>query len=914
MKTTTLLLALVLHSGVSWAETADPIHIIVDSSCGASEAEAARFLAESLAKLYPSSRFVCVDAIPEAGKAVMITRWASDATSVRAFLGDRTAAAESYEVFTLRNEGREIGVIAGADARGTALGVHALLERLGCGFYLSHDTFPAPRTDAFTFEGWKFSDEPLMKDRLVFNWHNFLSGCSTWNLADWQRWIRQSRKMGFNGIVVHAYGNNPMFSFEFNGLAKPVGYLSTTQRGRDWSTQHVNDVRRLWGGSVFDGPVFGADAAMVPEDRRVESAQTLMRQVFDDARRSEMDVYFALDVDTESSNPQKLITTLPESARFPVGGKGRSSKPFWLANPETPEGYRYYKTQVESLLTTYPQVNRLALWVRIGETPWVDLKLADLPEAWRKEYKAEVAKTPEAAKFAYSRGFFALAKVARAYERALKELGRSDVELAFGSWYFRFFPAAHRFLPSEIKLIALDYGVIRDQSQLRDEASRRAIHDIAANRPVQCIIWAQHDDGRYLGRSYTPFSDFHEKLADAGIGRYGIIHWTTRPLDLYFKSHAKQVWKSTRNQPLRVTCDEMAERSFGPSAREIMSEYLYRWITEAPQFGRETQAWFIHAPLDDIDGVVAGCKDRLKLIEGVDTAALTDKQQDRINYFKGLEEYIVLLYRAQQAYQTSWELFKAGKAKESRRAIAECHPEQAVESFARSARHGTITRGEQGLLVTMNLRWLPHILQHRQVLGLAPCRYNFAATSVDVFGLAQERGTHTFHFDEDHNIWQTLGVWETKTPVFTLPKTVVIVRDPAIPPEYEEICRSGLETDKPLSLPIRPIIHDSRWQRKGKVVLPAGRYRLDLLMLDPESTATGQNVAEYEFEGGASPVKDRIDVFEAAGGANRIFLKSHFLELGSANNVVVKIVPRKGKAFLCGVVLTPLELAKTVED
>ena len=66
--------------------------------------------------------------------------------------------------------------------------------------------------------------------------------------------LRQSQKMGYNAIMVHAYGNNPMVSFTFNGKTKPVGYLSTTVKGRDWSTMHVNDVRRLWGGQVFDGP------------------------------------------------------------------------------------------------------------------------------------------------------------------------------------------------------------------------------------------------------------------------------------------------------------------------------------------------------------------------------------------------------------------------------------------------------------------------------------------------------------------------------------------------------------------------------------------------------------------------------------------------------------------------------------
>jgi len=72
------------------------------------------------------------------------------------------------------------------------------------------------------------ADRPLVAERIVFDWHNFLSGCSTWNLEDWQRWTAQSQAMGYNAIMVHAYGNNPMAGFTFQGLPKPVGYLSTT--------------------------------------------------------------------------------------------------------------------------------------------------------------------------------------------------------------------------------------------------------------------------------------------------------------------------------------------------------------------------------------------------------------------------------------------------------------------------------------------------------------------------------------------------------------------------------------------------------------------------------------------------------------------------------------------------------------
>ena len=69
---------------------------------------------------------------------------------------------------------------------------------------------------------------------------------------------------------------------------------------------------------------------------------------------------------------------------------------------------------------------------------------------------------------------------------------------------------------------------------------------VGAHRPVIPIMWAHHDDGHYMGRPYTPLPEFASKLADAKAAGFGIIHWTTRPLDLYFASLAKQVWRRRR--------------------------------------------------------------------------------------------------------------------------------------------------------------------------------------------------------------------------------------------------------------------------------------------------------------------------------------------------------------------------------
>ncbi|MEI6424986.1 MAG: hypothetical protein WCP55_22435 [Lentisphaerota bacterium] len=361
------------------------VPVVVSAQAQPVERAAAEELAGYLGRIYPDERFIVSEQVPVAGRAILIGCVARE-PRLKEYLTTLPTEPESFIVATARKG--QLGVIAGADPRGVVYGVYGLLEKLGCGFYLSYETVAQARREPLTFEGWQLANRPLVKERLVLNWHNFLSGCSTYNLKEWNAWTLQSQKMGYNGILLHCYGNNPMISYTFNGKTKPVGYLSTTAKGRDWSTMHVNDVRKMWGGQVFSSAVFGADAGQVPDEERVEAVQKLMGQAFAYAATRSMDIYLAMDVDTPFANPQELILTLPQAARF-MAYDGHSyglSMPLphdvWLANPDTPEGYRFYRTQVEAVMKAYPQITTLVAWFRPDPTAWISLKIEQLPADW----------------------------------------------------------------------------------------------------------------------------------------------------------------------------------------------------------------------------------------------------------------------------------------------------------------------------------------------------------------------------------------------------------------------------------------------------------------------------------------------------------------------------------------------------
>ena len=168
---------------------------------------AANELEKYLGKIYSGAQLSVVESSSDAHVQFILSEQAKEMG-----IESVPTAKESFKIF--QNEGKLL--IISPDERGFLNATYALLEQLGYGFYISGDVVPEQKIWS-GFDDWEMEDAPLTGDRFLFNWHNFLSGCSGWNLQDWQMWIDQANKMRYNGIMVHAYGNNPMFNFEYLG-------------------------------------------------------------------------------------------------------------------------------------------------------------------------------------------------------------------------------------------------------------------------------------------------------------------------------------------------------------------------------------------------------------------------------------------------------------------------------------------------------------------------------------------------------------------------------------------------------------------------------------------------------------------------------------------------------------------------
>lgn len=145
---------------------------------------------------------------------------------------------------------------------------------------------------------------------------------------------------------------------------------------------------------------------------------------------------------------------------------------------------------------------------------------------------------------------------------------------------------------------------------------------------------------------------------------------------------------------------------------------------------------------------------------------------EQAEYLKGLERFNAAFYEAQDLLQCSQAALKSGDLALARQLMSQCRPE--------------------------------------------PVRIKFGPTQHDP--LAQAPGCYTFHFDADRNVWEVWGKTECGPGTFTNPDAP------------EELARTGIEIDKPLSVKLGPIMALDSRKGTSPAVLPAGKYRLRLLL------------------------------------------------------------------------------------
>ena len=874
----------------------DSITIVIPESAGSVVQTAAADLQAGLEQAY--SDITVAGAENPSGKSIFLyTNGAAPEELI-----NRPGQPEGFVVSTMGDN----AYIVGSDPAGLVYGVHQLLEKLGHGFYLNRHVVPPPKKQV-SFEGWELKNHPLVKYRVAFNWHNFLSGCTGWNEEDWNQWTENTQKMGYNMIMVHAYGNNPMFQFSSNGVKKPVGLLNTSRHSYEWGTQSIDDIRRTVGGELYEGPVFGADAGKVPADQRIPAVQDMMRRAFQHAEKRGVKVAFCFDIATPQANPEAILRTMqPETVLFDG-----------YVNPETEEGYSYYKEQVRTLLELYPQIDVVVAWTRIhaGENCRAPMKA--WPKPWQEQYAALLSANPGLDTMKYSERMFLYSKMVLAYRRALDELGHKDMPMMVGSWRFQWMPEANLILPEDIGFIGLDTCAHSIPEQQTPEG-QEMLRIVAQKRDCIPIAWSHHDDGEYVGRSYTPAENYYSILN--GCSGFGVLHWMMRPFDLYFRSLIEQTWANTRDRPLDATIDDYADKVFGSKAAAPMSAFFKDWIRHAPIMGRETTSRLFTRTLTIEEADPETCLRRLEMLESVPTDDMTPDAVSLLDYYHEMEHFLIGIIREQLALQEMTALLESRKLDEIKPLLAQSRPENVIRQYAKAIQCGGPDRGELGFLYQLNADWLPYFVALREAALTRTTRVNFMETMDDP--LAQKPGGFTWYIDAEGNYWRGYGSRTLEGSVF------VLAEDPeahaALPATVIDVCRTGITKETKISFAMRPLTGTAFIPgTSGKAkTFPAGDYQVRFFFVEHEVSSGGERLfdltvkpvpargsgtadaAEPSQRAPALGTTERIDIF-AEAGRNAILERVIPVTLGENGYVAVELTPVHGSASICGAVLEP---------
>lgn len=107
--------------------------------------------------------------------------------------------AQGYVIWTVKEKGRQLVVIAGADASGLLYGVYGLLEdHLGMRFYMNGDVYPDKKKPQTKLPFIRDERTPTMTVRGFLPWTNFPQSATIYPWDDWRYIIDQAARMRMN--------------------------------------------------------------------------------------------------------------------------------------------------------------------------------------------------------------------------------------------------------------------------------------------------------------------------------------------------------------------------------------------------------------------------------------------------------------------------------------------------------------------------------------------------------------------------------------------------------------------------------------------------------------------------------------------------------------------------------------------
>ena len=545
-------------------------------------------------------------------------------------------------------------------------------------------------------------------------WHNFLSGPTAWNESDYRTYLDDLAAHGLNFVGFHCYTGGveryapyvePIIELKYRGVLPEAGFdTSLTAR---WGYRPLSVREFAFAtGRVFDLPpgaeAFGADCAVTARSNedRYRQAQSLMRKVIAMAHARGIQVAIGFEFGV---HPPELASLVPPGSR--IGGA-------MLPDPTHPANIEILQTAVEDILTAYPGIDWVWLWLHEHSMFVAPPQLAGRFGEFYNREKANFGDAPNEQEV--FTGVWSLAQIRQVHEYLARRSPKT--RLVIGGWGsgLQLPPVLRgldRALPADIVFSCLNAG-------MGAQGHASVLAEVARHRPAWAIPWFESDSTLWhlQLRAALVSEQVKAAYADKLTGVIG-IHWRTEEIRPNFEAFAL----SARDPEHAPAAEELYRQHcaarYGPESVGELAPLLLRFENEkqlgfltSPEYYPYEPTWGRVSP-----ELAEKLRDAITLIDRLEVRTLSAQHRANLDWLADNLRFTLLLDKVGRKIEPAYvlkEKYLRGEltvaelqqqATSARRELASAPVEELLRTFARRIR----SRGELGELSSLNQKlWL----------------------------------------------------------------------------------------------------------------------------------------------------------------------------------------------------------------
>jgi hypothetical protein len=560
---------------------------------------------------------------------------------------------------------------------------------------------------AIACRAWAAEGNGAFPIRGTLPWHNFLSGPTAWNEADWSRYLDWMRERGLNLLALHCYTGGgqryvsyvePMIRMEYRGVLPEARFDTSLTARWGYRPLAVRDFAFHTAKLFGPGAAYGSDAALAASDNedRYRRAQALIRRVFEMAHQRGIQVGMGFEFGVY---PPELFSIVPQDSYL------RSM----VADPTHPASQEILRLTIDDILRAYPGIDWIWLWLQELETPVGAARLSSGMEKLMRESANRFAGSTANGAFT---GTWSLAyiRAAHAYlrQRAPK------VRIAVSGWggaaqLTGILAGLDKGLPEDIVFTCLNPA---------QGASPQppVLEEIAKHRQVWVMPWLEGDAKLWHPQPRVNLlAQQMRRASQSGEQGAVAIHWRTRDIRENMEAFAEFARNPEAADASRFY-GAYVQQQYGPSASALTADLLSmdsgRWFEsmKSPEYSPYDPTWGQMKPED---------RQRIQkitvLVEAAREAAPDPRFRNNLDWLAAKLRFTLLLDEVSAGMEPAYRLHERGEGDRTaaRHALEAAPVEALFQTYARSVR----SRGELGVLSSLNQRlWLQYE-ELRKLLG-----------------------------------------------------------------------------------------------------------------------------------------------------------------------------------------------------